>query len=291
MLLNPGSGRWFRKAYTSHLPAMSFVPFPGQAAENLLGAQSDVNLAHRYPFRCRADGFDQWFSNSDLSRDKLDLVRNLTVTNGHFLGLVDIDLLQEALTPQEFQGVFRSLFSEPSLLALLSDSRRGRFQVIEILGPQRPRQVRCAAPEVTFQEWRHYKYHPIASRFRTPSALYVCAPSDRTNGPEEDSFWTAMNFFNEKPDPSLLNLQTALARLKTDYLPSPTRKRSAICSSSRIRTIARSMPVFTSLTMWYSLKMERIISSLSFVLMRTSDVLAKYQTEGGLQVTTLRPRK
>jgi hypothetical protein len=260
-----------------------------QKVYSVLG-QSNVNLAHRYPFRCRVDGFEQWFERSNLSQEKLDLVRNLTVTNGQSLGLVDIDLVQDALTPEEFKGVFRRLYSEPSLLALLKVARGEEVsRLIKYWG--RNGRENSVAPilKSLAKDGGTLNVSQLLPPFARLRLYTFVPPTDGSNGPQEDCFWAAMNFFNEKPDPSLLNLQTAIQRLKTDYVSTPEKALGDILVllDKSNRTLHACVyiaddVVFTKNGTDY---ME------PFVLMKMRDVLAKYETEGGLHVATLRSKK
>ena len=220
----------------------------------------------------------------------MDLVRNLTITNGQSLGLVDIDLLQDALTPEEFKGIFRSLYSEPSLLALLKVERgEDVSRLIKYWG--RNGRENSVAP--ILKSLAKDGGNLNVSQLLPPFArlrLYTFAPPARQlpMGPQEDCFWAAMNFFNEKPDPSLLNLQAATQRLKTDYV-STSEKALGDLLVLWTKTTVPCMPAFTSRMMWCSPRMARITWSHS-VLMRMRDVLAKYETEGGFHVVAFRPR-
>src|SRR5687767_1126689 len=61
-------------------------------------ANSIVNMPQHFPFRFRKNGFDQWFAQSRLAPEKLELIRSLTYTNrGGAMCLADIDVLQENL--------------------------------------------------------------------------------------------------------------------------------------------------------------------------------------------------
>jgi hypothetical protein len=83
-------------------------------------AESPENFLQLHPFRFRGNGAAEWFAQSQLPADKLQLVHSLTYTNrGGALCLVDIDVLQEKLTSNEFHHLFESLCSEQSLLLSL----------------------------------------------------------------------------------------------------------------------------------------------------------------------------
>src|SRR6185436_2636405 len=83
-------------------------------------AESPQNRRHDDVFRFTSRSFAECFENSGLASAKLDLIRRLTYTNASgVLCLVDIDVLQEELTPEEFRKFFISLYSEPSLLVSL----------------------------------------------------------------------------------------------------------------------------------------------------------------------------
>lgn len=160
-------------------------------------ANSPLNMPQYYPFRFRGGGFDQWFAQSQLAPEKLDLIRSLTYTNrGGAICLADLDVLQEKLGREDFHHLLESLYSEQSLFLSLriepsSDIERlahywgigGRVQEVFAM-------LKSIAKSGGGSVDVTYLLPPFA-RLR----LYrFAAPSDESvTG--QDCFWTALNFF------------------------------------------------------------------------------------------------
>lgn len=261
-----------------------------QQIYSILG-QSDVNLAHRYPFRCRLGNFEQWFGASNLSHDKLDLVRSLTITNGQSLALVDMDILQDALTPEEFKAVFRSLYSEPSLLALVKvTAGEDVSKLIQYWGRNGRENVVAPILKSMAKDGGSLSVSHLLPAFARLRLYTYTPPAEDSNGAPEDCFWAAMNFFNEKPDPSLLNSRTARQRLKSDYVPIQGQKALGDLLVLLDKN-ERAIHVCVHIADEVVFTKNGTDHLEPFVLMKMGDVLAKYQMEGGLRVVSLRSKR
>lgn len=167
-------------------------------------ARSQVNVPQQFPFRFRADGFDQWFAHSRLAPEKLELVRSLTYTNrGGSVCLADIDVLQEKLGPDDFRDVFASLYSEQSLFLSLRVNpstdvnalarywgRGGREQEVLAILKSVAKSPGGGTVNVAY-------LLPQFARLR----LYTFAPATTNSAATgQDCFWTALNFFKRESE-------------------------------------------------------------------------------------------
>lgn len=278
-------------------PSMELLRDLGGAARQQIYAilnDTDANYVHRNPFRFRVDGFDEWFANSELSDEHLELLRSLTFTNeGGAICIVDLDVLQRTLNTDEFHRVFESLYSEPCLLVDLqvnsaSDvgalakywGRGGREATI--LPMLRSLARRPGGGSVNIAQL----LPPFAqSRLYTFSAPTTNAPA---SGP--DCFWTAMNFFKAQPDPGLSNFEYALDVLNRDYADASGPRRFGdllLLLDERRQTIHACVyiaddVVFTKNGADYL---------QPWTLMKIPDMLAHYATDQRMTLVTLRPRK
>ena len=290
------TAKWERAAngiYITPSPELKLaLNSPARQQVYAILARSPVNVAHCYPFRFRAGGFEEWFGNSGLATDKQEQLRKLTYSSGGSLCLVDIDLVQKMFSPQEFKCVFQSLYSEPSLLMRLrigpdSDvdalvkywGRGGRARKITPM-------LRSLAkiPEGTTLNVS-YLLPPFA-RLR----LYTfSSPSSDLSVEKQDCFWSALNFFNDKPDARLSDKDFALEQLKRAYVETKSPRiygdlillLDAAGATLHACVYIADDVVFTKNGVDYL---------QPWVLMKIPDVLAHYQSDKPVHVITLRPK-
>jgi hypothetical protein len=255
-------------------------------------AESELNFAYRYPYRFRMDGFEDWFSNSGLSAEKLEIIRELTYTNGPSLCLVDVDQVQRRFTPEEFNGLFRSLYSEPSLMMRLRVSSPSDVDaLIKYWGKggqgRRIQPLLKSLATVPGGSAINISYLlPPFPRLR----LYTFAPhTENAAVTNQDCFWSAMNFFNEKPDARLANFDYALRMLSTAYYETQEERTYGdmiVLLDSNQKTLHACVyladdVVFTR---------NGADHLQPWVLMKMPDVLAHYASDKPLRAITLRPK-
>lgn len=254
---------------------------------------SPQNPMHHDPFRFRVDGFDDWFAHSDLPASKVDLLRNLTFTNsGGAVCLADLGVLQGEMTPAEFRKLFEVLYSEPSFLMHLrvrpdSDvdglirywGRGGRERVIAPLLKSLARSAQGGSIDVALL------LPPFAQqRLNTFNSTNASAPAVH-----QDCFWTALNFFNEQPDPRLGDFSHALAQLNENYAPTREPRRFGdllLLIEDTGRTVHAC--VFIADDVVFTKNGADYLQP--WILMKIPDMLARYATDRSMQLITLRPK-
>jgi hypothetical protein len=184
-------------------------------------ANSPINMPQHFPFRFRKNGFDQWFAQSRLAPEKLELIRSLTYTNrGGAMCLADLDVLQEKLGREEYHRLFESLYSEHSVFLSLrvkpsADLERlarywgsgGREQeVLAMLKSiaQLPGggSINVAYLLPSFARMRLYTFAPVTNDFTAAG---------------QDCFWTALNFFRTEAEAQTTTGDRSLERLMSQY--------------------------------------------------------------------------
>ncbi|HMJ89325.1 MAG TPA: hypothetical protein VK530_05895 [Candidatus Acidoferrum sp.] len=172
------------------------------------------------PFQFRADGFDEWFSQSGLPPDKVELARKLTYRQGNLLLFSDGAVFSKLATPAESLALVRSLWRVSTFImsvriapdtdanSLLQYWARGeRAFSVRPLVESIARLPQGASINVA-------DLLPPFARVR----LYTFPPPDDAHAIREDCFWTAMNFFNDRPDDRFFDPKETIATLKSDYV-------------------------------------------------------------------------
>lgn len=185
-------------------------------------SRSESNYAQRWPFRIPLNGFNERFASSGLSSEKLALIRSLTYTNGNQLCFCSFATLQKQLGEQEFQAVVEALYAIPAVQVRLHVQhgadvnglveywgRGGRAKRIRPLLESLAKIPGGGAINISFL---------LPSFARTRLYVYPDPDSDVAEA-KTDCFYTALNFFNDRPDARLLDQAIKRTALQTDYAP------------------------------------------------------------------------
>jgi hypothetical protein len=181
-------------------------------------ARSAENSVQSSPFHFPLDGFDERFANSRFPSEKIEMIRGLTYTNNGVLCLCVEEQLQKLLTADEFMRLMETLYFAPTWrvgLRVTSDSdvnalarywgRGGREKMLRPLLESLARNG--GSINISY-------FLPPFARLR----LYTYPDSDKEPAAaKEDCFYTALNFFNERPDPRLADGENASKELKANY--------------------------------------------------------------------------
>ena len=194
------------------------------ARERIYGvlANSPINMPQHFPFRFRRNGFDQWFAQSRLAAEKLELIRSLTYTNrGGAMCLADLDVLQEKLGREEYHRVFESLYSEQSVfLSLRVKPSANLVSLAHYWGAGgREQEVLAMLKSISqlpgggsinvayllpsFARMRLYTFAPVTNDFAAAG---------------QDCFWTALNFFRTEAEAQESTGNSSLERLLAQYV-------------------------------------------------------------------------
>jgi len=190
-----------------------------QRLYSVLG-RSDTNYGQRWPFRIPLNGFEARFECSGLSPARLDLIRQLIYTNGNELCFCDFATLQRKLSDDEFQHAVEALYAIPAVRAWLKVTPDSDINaLLTYWGTYgRSRRVKPLLESLAKipggTEINLSFLLPPFPRYR----LYVF-PDPETDIVEAkaDCLYTALNFFNDRPDPQYLDAEKRKAALQNDY--------------------------------------------------------------------------
>lgn len=186
-------------------------------------AKSPLNDRQRNAYRHFGSSAAAWLGRSRIPPEIVKLVEPFVYPVGDFLYFSDIDLVRsEVGDGPQLQRLAKGLLREATVLVRLrlsDDSqvdavaeywgRGGRRTDIRPLlesiaagGPQRSIDISHLLPPMARQYL--YRYPQISLKDLEKGALVNC-------------FWTALNFFNARPDDRFLNAAYAVETLKRDY--------------------------------------------------------------------------
>jgi hypothetical protein len=182
-------------------------------------ARDPENVTVRMPFYFRGDGFDEWFANSGLSAEKLELVRKLSYRRDNLICFADAAAFSQLATPEESMCLVKSLWRVSTFVLQLRLSpdtdidavlnywaKGGRAHVYKPLMQSLSRIDEGALDVASF--------FPPFARLR----LFTFPQPDNPNAIREDCFWSSMNFFSTQPDDRFFNPDETKKALKNDYV-------------------------------------------------------------------------
>jgi hypothetical protein len=184
----------------------------------LLGRSPD-NYPQFTPFRFRADGFDDWFADCGLAKEKLSTVRQLAYSHDGTLCFADAATFAQVSTPEETKCLIKSLWRVSTFVLKLRvnpqtdvDSLMKYWGTLSAARNYRPLvESMTRVPEgATINV--SYLLPPFA-RLR----LYTYPNPADTNILREDCFWSSMNFFNHSPDNGFFDPDYTRKVLASDY--------------------------------------------------------------------------
>jgi hypothetical protein len=188
----------------------------------LLLATNPLNFAQQSAYRFYAKSIDEWLG-PDITPRVRDLVDPLIYREGGFLFLADLESVREDIGEgPEMQRLLKRLLRQATVLVSLRIDdpsqvnglveywgRGGRKTDIRPLlesvaesAPQHSIDIVHLLPE--FARRLLYRYPRVSLEDFEKPQLANC-------------YWTALNFFAETPDDSVLDTAVALRRLHTDY--------------------------------------------------------------------------
>jgi hypothetical protein len=182
-------------------------------------AQNPENILQVTPFHFREHGFEEWFADCGLSKERIELVRKMTYVQEGHLCFADAPAFSQLCTPDETRALLKCLWRVPTfVMKLRIDPGTDVDAVMKYWGK--------------FGAEKNYK--PLIesmSRVESGSALnisYFLPPFARLrlytypdprdpNIVREDCFWSAMNFFNTTPDNGFFNSDYTQKILGAEY--------------------------------------------------------------------------
>jgi len=178
------------------------------------------NSAQRNPFQFPLDGFTQWFASSDLGAEQFEVLRRLTYTNGATICFCDGSIVQRLFSTNDFRRLVKALYGESTFLMRLRVTPQSDVDAIVNYWAKgrsataiRPLVEALAKAPGVGSIPISYLLPPFARLHLYTYPNLAVDPS----APREDCFWTAMNFFNEQPDPQFFDPDKVCRALKSDY--------------------------------------------------------------------------
>lgn len=183
---------------------------------------SPASTYYQYPFHIRADLASHWLGDGDLSTNTQGLLRRLMYPNGRMAFFSDLPFVLSTINSvAERRHLVSSLLIQPSLMVRVEAptpaeldaattywGRGGREPNVRALlhamtRKQKPATVELALLLPTLARTRLYTYSaPHTQQFL-------------------DCRWTALNFFNEVPDPRWLDETNVTHALLNEFDPAP----------------------------------------------------------------------
>ena len=222
LLLEPRCWQAANNGFYVSPPAQVVLEINRAARERIYGvlADSPVNSAQCHPFCFRPESFEESFADSGLGAEQMDLLRKLTYQRGGAVCFCDGAIMQRLLSANDFNRLVKALYGERTFLMRLRVTpatdleglvqywgRAGRAQVLRPLLESMAQVPGGASINIS------YLLPPFA-RVR----LYTYAnPAADPTATLQNCFWTAMNFFSEKPDNRFLDGGFVQRTLASDY--------------------------------------------------------------------------
>ena len=190
-------------------------------------AQYPENVPQRIPFTFRKDGFDDWFAECGLPREKIDLVRKLSFVKDENLCFADASVFGEVSTPAETICLLKGLWRVSTfMMKIRLDGDTDVDALLKYWGKSGPaetyRPLLESMSRVAEGSSINISYFlPSFARLR----LYTYPRPDDATGLQQDCFWSAMNFFNETPDNRLFDATFKDQQLLTEYYRVPEKEK------------------------------------------------------------------
>ena len=172
-------------------------------------AKSPENYPQFYPFRFALGRFDEKFKGSGLPQTTIEKVRQLTYTNNGYQCFADLEAVHATLKAAEFNDLVETLCAAPAFLLRLHVAEGSDPQALigywgkggreKLISP-----MLNSLARVPGGGWINISYLlPPYARLRLYT--YPDGWGDRT-APLQDCTFTALNFFNDAPDPRLFDM-------------------------------------------------------------------------------------
>lgn len=256
---------------------------------SLLGRTPD-NYPQFTPFRFRNDGFEDWFADCGLPREKLATVRQLTYSHDGGLCFADAATFAQISTPEETKCLIKGLWRVSTFVLKLRVNPQtdvdalmnywGRLSAARVYRPLIESMTRVpegAAINVS------YLLPPFA-RLR----LYTYPNPADTNILREDCFWSSMNFFNHSPDNGFFDPDYTRRAIASDYtrIRDGSRQLGDMLLLRSKEGMALHMCVYVADDVVFTKNGANI--QQPWVLMKFSEMLGNYEKDKPYEVLTYR---
>jgi len=186
-------------------------------------AQWPENAPQHDPYRI--GGFAEWFGDSGLAEEKIDLVRKLVYTNDEMLCFADVAAFAQLSSPPETTLLIKSLSRVPTYFLKLHIEPETKLEpLLNYWGKGgNPRDAR-----LLFQSLSRADSDISVSYLLPPFGrlrLYTYPQADDPRKAERNDSWTAMNFFNRELDDRFLDRDYAMKVLAPEYVRVGTKEK------------------------------------------------------------------
>ena len=255
----------------------------------LLG-RSPENYPQFTPFRFRADGFDDWFADCGLPKEKLATVRQLTYSHDGTLCFADAATFAQISTPAETKCLIKGLWRVSTFVLKLRITPQTDTEalmkywgtlsggrVYQPLIESMTRVPEGATINVSY-------FLPPFARLR----LYTYPNPADTNILRQDCFWSSMNFFSHTPDNGFFDPEYTRKVLTTDYsrVRDSSRQLGDILLLRSKEGMALHMCVYIADDVVFTKNGAH--TQQPWVLMKLSEMLSSYEKEKPYEIFTYR---
>lgn len=181
------------------------------------------NIAQHEPFRFRADSIDDWFLDSDLAPETIQLTKQLIYERSGIAFFSDQDLVLSRL-PSSAERIryLKALSRKPALLLQLNVEHGANAEALaQYWG--RGRRAKDLEPLIASVARRpaggSLDVVHLLPRFPRSMLYTYPMPGDRETGDAYDCHWTSFNFYGTDPDDRFTDINFVKQALNTDYYP------------------------------------------------------------------------
>jgi len=253
-------------------------------------ARDPENVFQIQPFRFRADGFDDWFAECGLSKEKVSLVRKLTYREGVNLCFADAATFAQISSPDETRCLVKSLWRVSTfVMRLRIDPDTDVGTVMRYWGMLGPAYV--YKPLVESMSRVNDGSGLNVSYFLPPFArlrLYTYPNPRDPNIVRQDCFWSSMNFFNTTPDNGFFNPDYTRKVLHDDYTRNPAGPHEFGDLLMLASKDGQALHMCVYLADDVVFTKNGANTQQPWVLMRLPEMLANYEADKPFQVLTYR---
>lgn len=288
LLTDPKHGRSVGNAWIIRPPPEAVIELEPAVRARFYAelSRSPRNIFQRHPLRLAAEAFPGWIARSGLTPEHQELFRRLAYPVGEEMLFADYELVEARCTLAERKALAKAASRTTALMVSLRVLPGADLEALNRYWGR----GRGATMKPFLEALAHASNSaPVnVSYFLPPFARLRLYTYPAPNDPDEpDCFWTAMNFFNEQPDPRFADPAYIRSTLETQY----TQVQTNWCLGDLITlfeggTNAIHMCVYVADNVVYT---KNGVDHLQpWVLMRLPDMLKSYRSNVPIQIRAFR---
>ena len=261
-------------------PVQVVVDMNASARERIYSvlAESPENTNQFWAFFHRADGLNEWLSDSDLPPEAIELARRLCYAKYQRVYFADTQVFELMRSPDETRRLVRTLTRVPTLIMELRLTRESDIDaLISYWGRFRKRDelnelLRSLARVPGGASINVSYFMPPVPRLR----LYTYPDPDASA--RHDCFWTSFNFFYDQPQHNPANPADYNELLRSGFTPVTGQARFGdILLLLEAGEIAAHMCVYVAADVVYT--KNGVDAKQPWALMRMKEIKAMYATD------------